>query len=80
MTWIKLDTNCPMSPRICAAGDRAAWLWVQALCWSAANLTDGHIPTGMLFRISGEADAPDLAERLVDVLNQKKVVKGKKRN
>lgn len=67
MEWIKIDVNCPTNPRVVAAGSRAAWLWVQALCWSAEHMTDGHIPTWMLLRISGEEDAHDLAARLVEV-------------
>ncbi|MFI0900600.1 hypothetical protein [Streptomyces sp. NPDC020983] len=43
MTWAKLDDRFPSHRKVALLSDRAFRLHVSAICWSAENLTDGHI-------------------------------------
>jgi hypothetical protein len=45
MTWVKLDDQFPIHRKVGALSDAAFRLHVEALCWSARNLTDGRIET-----------------------------------
>jgi hypothetical protein len=45
MTWVKLDDQFPIHRKVGALSDAAFRLHVEALCWSARNLTDGAIET-----------------------------------
>ena len=44
MPWTKLDDHFWANPKITALPDTAFRLYVNALVWSGANLTDGRIP------------------------------------
>ncbi len=43
MTWLKLDDGFPAHPKIVKLSHRAFRLHVSALCYCAANLTDGLV-------------------------------------
>jgi hypothetical protein len=66
MAWVKLDDSFPEHTKIIAAGGDAAWLHVCALAYANRNLTDGHIPAGVLHRLSDRRQPARLAARLVD--------------
>lgn len=57
MTWFKVDDSFYDHPKVYDASDAAVALWTRAGSWSARNLTDGFVPTGMLARLSNSADA-----------------------
>jgi hypothetical protein len=44
MPWFRLEDSFHSNPKITAAGNPAVGLWVRCGTWSAAYLTDGHIP------------------------------------
>ena len=67
MPWIKLSDDWYDDPAIIEAGDDGGWLWVIALSWSARNLTDGHIPSRQLSRLTTLAEPPTVAARLVEL-------------
>lgn len=46
MTWIRIDDALPENPKIHEVGALGAWVYVQGLCYSGRNLTDGFIPLG----------------------------------
>ena len=64
-TWIKLHDNFFRNPKVLAAGDDAALLYVQGLCYCSDSETDGRIPTTALRHISGHRSAQSLARILV---------------
>lgn len=67
MAWVKLSDDWYDDPKIVAAGDSAALLWVKAVSWSARNLTDGLIPAELLPRLISSPETPTIASRLVDL-------------
>jgi hypothetical protein len=64
-TWIKLHDNLFENPKILAAGDDAALLYIQGLLYCSRNLTDGRIPTPALRMLTARRDARTLARVLV---------------
>jgi len=58
MTWFKVDDSFYDHPKVFDAPDCAVALWTRAGTWSARNLTDGFVPTGMPARL---CDDPDTA-------------------
>lgn len=52
MPWVRLDDRFPSHRKVSLLSDRAFRLYVSALCWSAENLTEGHIPDENLTRIA----------------------------
>lgn len=48
MTWVKLDDSFPEHKKIVELSDRAFRIHVAAICYSARNLTDGHIPPSVV--------------------------------
>ena len=67
MTWAKIDDQFPDHPKVVAAGGDAAWLYVAALCYCQAKLTDGHIPAGIVPRLTDRKAPMRLAATLVEV-------------
>lgn len=63
MVWFRIDDTFPFHERVIRAGNAAVGLWSRAGAWSAAQLTDGFIPTDVA-RTMGSAR--EIA-RLVDV-------------
>jgi hypothetical protein len=58
MTWFKIDDSFYDHPKVFDAPDCAVALWTRAGAWSARNLTEGFVPTGMPARL---CDDPDTA-------------------
>lgn len=52
MTWAKLDDGFPFDLKIRTVSDVAFRLDVSAICWSAAQGSDGHIEPGWLGLLS----------------------------
>ena len=70
MTWIKLDDGFFMHPKALAAGRDGRDVYLAALCWSAAQETDGVIPAlalPVIAMIAGVTDTDQAASRLVEV-------------
>lgn len=51
MTWFRIDDSFYDHPKVFDAPDCAVALWTRAGTWSARNLTDGFVPTGMPARL-----------------------------
>lgn len=47
VTWFKVDDSFYDHPKVFDAPDCAVALWTRAGTWSARNLTDGFVPSGM---------------------------------
>lgn len=58
MTWFKVDDSFYDHPKVFDAPDCAVALWTRAGTWSARNLTDGFVPSGLPARL---CDDPDTA-------------------
>ena len=41
--YVPLSVNFPDDPKVMAAGERAAWLYIRMLCLAQRLLSDGHI-------------------------------------
>lgn len=63
-TWIKLHDNFWENPKVLAAGEDAALLYVQGLSYCSRNLTDGAIPTPALRNLTAKREAKTLARIL----------------
>lgn len=48
MAWVKLDDGFFRNPKVVSVGKDAKFLYVAALCYCGANITDGRIPAGAL--------------------------------
>ncbi len=44
MPWSRVGDELPEHPKFTAAGPLAGWVWLDGLCYSNRNLTDGLIP------------------------------------
>jgi hypothetical protein len=64
-TWIKLHDNFWENPKVLAAGEDAALLYIQGLSYCSRNLTDGAIPTPALRNLTAKREAKTLARVLV---------------
>lgn len=60
MTWFKVDDSFYDHPKVFDAPDCAVALWTRAGTWSARNLTEGFVPSGMPARL---CDDPDTAAK-----------------
>lgn len=67
MTWVKLDDTFPDHPKIIAAGDAAAWLWVSSVCFASRHLTDGFIPNDAVARLTSQRRVHQLVAKLLEV-------------
>jgi hypothetical protein len=56
MVWFKVDDSFYDHLKVFDAPDCALALWVRAGAWSARNLEDGFVPTGMPARLCGDPD------------------------
>jgi hypothetical protein len=56
MAWFKIDDSFYDHPKVFDAPDCAVALWTRAGTWSARNLTDGFVPTGMPARLCDDHD------------------------
>lgn len=50
MGWLRLSGTFPENPKVIEAGQRAAFVYVACLCWSAEHETDGVIPLAVFNR------------------------------
>lgn len=66
MTWLRLEDTFPEHPSIAGLSDGAYRLYVNALCYSGRNLTDGFIPRAVAPLLYPKATAKRAAE-LVEV-------------
>ena len=48
MSWVKLDDSLADHPKIVSVSVPARWAYVEALCYAAQYLTDGHVSDGKL--------------------------------
>lgn len=62
MTWVKLDDSFYEHLKVMRLCSRALRLYVFALCYSARNETNGHVPEAAIKRLMG---SPALAVELV---------------
>lgn len=61
--WSKVDDKLHSHPKAQRAGDAMA-LWVMALSWCAAHLTNGRVPADQPIRLLGRS-GPAMAKKLV---------------
>lgn len=62
MGWVRLDDNFADHPKVIALSDSAFRLYIEALCYSNRQLTDGFIPNAVYLKLSRE----DEADYLID--------------
>lgn len=67
MGWVYLDDRFPEHPKVEAAGDEAAWLFVCGLAYVNRNNTGGIIPKLVVGRLTDLARVERPALRLVKV-------------
>lgn len=65
MTWLRLDAALWTHPKIRAAGEPAAWLYVCGLCYCQLHATGGHIPRQALASLSPSTHRARSAKSLV---------------
>jgi hypothetical protein len=56
MVWFLVDDNLTFHKKVTAAGNAAMGVWVRAGAWSAANLTDGYVPSGIVSKFGRSSD------------------------
>lgn len=52
MTWVRIDDSFPNHPKIIGLSDGAFRLYITALCYSNAYLTDGIVPQKTIKKLS----------------------------
>jgi hypothetical protein len=52
MTWVRIDDSFPNHPKIIGLTDKAFRLYITALCYSNAYLTDGIIPRNTIKKLA----------------------------
>lgn len=62
MTWVRLDDGFPNHPKIIGLSDGAFRLYITALCYSNAYLTDGIIPQKTVKKLSNSRHISALVE------------------
>jgi hypothetical protein len=70
MSWVKLDDQFFLNPKVISAGRDARDLYLAALTYTAGQLTDGYLPEGCILLVAAMAQittAAESAKRLVDV-------------
>lgn len=65
MSWGKVDDKLHAHLKAQRAGEAMA-LWVMALSWTSAYLTNGFVPKDQPLRLLGKS-GPKMAEKLVSV-------------
>jgi hypothetical protein len=51
--WFRIDDGMPEHPKFAVLPLGAKWLWVEAACWAARNLSDGYVPIEVWRRLGG---------------------------
>jgi len=66
MSWVKLDDRFTEHPKVLAAGEDAAWMFVAGLAYCNRNpVAAGFIPTNQVPRLTLKKNPMELAGRLV---------------
>lgn len=60
MAWFRVEDSFATHPKVLVAGTRAIGLWTLAGTWSAAHLTEGHIPATVVALFGRPTDAQAL--------------------
>lgn len=60
--WFKVDDNLAYHPKIIAAGNAAAGLWVRAGAWSSHYATGGRVPSEIASGLGGTRLASTLVK------------------
>ncbi|MCF6467359.1 hypothetical protein FAF44_02880 [Nonomuraea sp. MG754425] len=66
MPWVRVDDQFPVNRKVRPLSDRAFRLYVSALCWCNANLTDGVIGARELMYVSDVSSPRRYADELVN--------------
>ena len=66
MTWVKLDDGFTEHPKVVQAGKLAQSLFIDGLCYSARQLTDGFIPCVVAERFGYGRQFSKAADALID--------------
>lgn len=61
-TWVKLDDNLPLNPKVRRVSVAARWSYVASICYAGNSRTDGYVPCGALSLVDG---TQRIAEELV---------------
>lgn len=67
MAWVYLDDGFPDHPKVVAAGDDAAWMFVAGLCYVRRFGTEGVIPKPQVPRLTSNRAPQKTADRLLAV-------------
>jgi hypothetical protein len=59
MGWTRIESSMPRHPKVAGLTVHAKWAFVEALCWSVEQHTDGHIPATVPFRTFTDHRRPD---------------------
>jgi hypothetical protein len=62
MTWVRIDDSFPNHPKIIGLSDGAFRLYITALCYSNAYLTDGIVPQKTIKKLSNSRHISALIE------------------
>jgi len=62
MGWVRIDDNFADHPKVIGLSDSAFRLYIEALCYSNRQLTDGFIPMAVYLKLSRD----DEADYLID--------------
>lgn len=52
-TWVKLDDNLPLNPKVRRVSVAARWSYVASICYAGNSRTDGYVPCGALSLVDG---------------------------
>lgn len=64
MAWVYLDDQFPDHPKVVAAGDAAAWMFVCGLAYCRRYNTEGRIPKAQVPKLTGHRSPMKLAAAL----------------
>lgn len=70
MSWVKIDDQFPMHPKVVQSGPLGMAMQVAALCYCNRFLTDGFIPAGIVPTLINLTGQSETCEQLVDKLVQ----------
>lgn len=68
MPWLRIDDQIAMHAKTVACGNAAFGAWVRMAAWSAAQLTDGHVPKAVARMFAADAEVEQLVSvRFLDI-------------
>jgi hypothetical protein len=65
MTWTRIESSMPRHPKVAGLSVHAKWAFIEALCWSVEQHTDGCIPASVPFRTFSAYKPADVMAELV---------------